>query len=85
MFFLKAKSAANSHMRVIVQLILVACLWSTGGVLIKLVDWNRWQFVFVRGLVTLLILLVMNKKKKLRLTKTALPVLFLMRELPSPL
>lgn len=71
MFFLKAKSAANSHMRVIVQLILVACLWSTGGVLIKLVDWNPLAICFVRGLVTLLILLVMNKKKKLRLTKNS--------------
>lgn len=63
---------ADCHMRVIFQLLLVACLWSTGGVLIKMVEWNSLAICFVRSLVTLLFLLLFRRGKRLRLTKNSI-------------
>jgi drug/metabolite transporter (DMT)-like permease len=57
----------NEHGKSILLLIMTALLWSTGGLLIKLVQWNPIAIAGGRSAIALLFLLIYTRKIKIRL------------------
>ena len=58
----------NEHNKAILLLIMTALLWSTGGLLIKLVQWNPIAIAGGRSAIALVFLLIYTKKIKIKLT-----------------
>jgi drug/metabolite transporter (DMT)-like permease len=57
----------NEHGTSILLLIMTALLWSTGGLLIKLVQWNPIAIAGGRSTIALVFLLIYTRKIKIRL------------------
>lgn len=57
----------NSETKAVVALAGSALLWSTGGVFIKLVDWNGFAIAGSRSLIASFVLLIYLKKPRLKL------------------
>jgi len=56
----------NSETKAVVALVGSALLWSTGGVFIKLVDWNGFAIAGSRSLIASFVLLIYLKKPRFR-------------------
>lgn len=56
----------NSETKAVIALVGSALLWSTGGVFIKLVDWNGFAIAGSRSLIASLVLLIYLKKPRLK-------------------
>jgi drug/metabolite transporter (DMT)-like permease len=56
----------NSEAKAVVALVGSALLWSTGGVFIKLVDWNGFAIAGSRSLIASFVLLIYLKKPRLK-------------------
>lgn len=76
----------NKRNKAIIMQLLAAVLWSTGGMLIKLVDLNSFAIAGIRSFITIIVILAFLKKSTLKLTKnkamgaisyTALVLLFI--------
>jgi drug/metabolite transporter (DMT)-like permease len=55
----------NERKKAILQLLAAAVLWSTGGILIKLVDWNPVAIAGSRSLIAGFLILFYLKKPKI--------------------
>lgn len=62
----------NDRSRSITFMILVAILWSIGGILIKLIQWNSLAIVGSKSLIAALTMLIYLRKPKLALSKPKL-------------
>jgi drug/metabolite transporter (DMT)-like permease len=62
----------NERKKAILQLLAAAVLWSTGGILIKLVDWNPVAIAGSRSLIAGFLILFYLKKPKITLSKPQL-------------
>lgn len=58
----------NEHGKSILLLVMTALLWSTGGLLIKLVQWNPLAIAGGRSAIALVFLLIYTRKIKIKLT-----------------
>jgi len=59
------KVLRNERYKAIVFLVLASILWSTGGILIKLVDWNPIAIAGSRSLISSIVVLLYLKKPKI--------------------
>jgi len=62
------KEQKNQRYKAIALLVITAIMWSTGGILIKLVDWNPIAISGVRSIIAALIILIALKKPKFKLS-----------------
>jgi len=63
------KVLRNERYKAIVFLVLASILWSTGGILIKLVDWNPIAIAGSRSLISSIVVLIYLKKPKITWSK----------------
>lgn len=66
---MKIPEFKNERTKSIVYLIIASILWSTGGILIKLVDWNPVAIAGSRSLIASIVVLAYIKKPKLTMSK----------------
>ena len=59
----------SARKKAILQLIIASILWSTGGILIKLIDWNPVAIAGSRSLISGLVILFYLKRPKITLSK----------------
>ncbi len=59
----------NNHIRAVIFLVLASILWSTGGILIKLVDWNPVAIAGTRSGISALVMMLYMRKTKVTMTK----------------
>lgn len=59
----------KNHLRAIMFLVLASILWSSGGILIKLVDWNPVAIAGSRSGISAIVMMLYMKKVKVKLTK----------------
>ena len=62
-------AAENQRYKGIIAVIIASLLWSTGGIFIKMIDWNPVAISGSRSLVAALVLLAYNKKPKITKSK----------------
>lgn len=62
------KEQKNQRYKAIILLAITAILWSTGGILIKMVDWNPIAISGVRSIIAALIILIALKKPRFKLS-----------------
>lgn len=62
----------NDRLKAIIQLVIASVLWSTGGLLIKLVDWNPVAIAGSRSLIAGLLILFYLKKPVITLSRPQL-------------
>lgn len=60
----------NNHIKALVYLVLASVLWSTGGILIKLVDWNPVAIAGTRSGISAITMMFYMRKTKVHMTKT---------------
>lgn len=66
---MKADKFSNERVKAIIALIIASVLWSTGGILIKLVDWNPVAIAGSRSFIASLTVLLYLRKPKLTMSK----------------
>ncbi len=62
-------AAENQRYKGIIAVIIASLLWSTGGIFIKMIDWNPVAISGSRSLIAALVLLAYNKKPKITKSK----------------
>ena len=66
---MKAVEFKNERIKSIVYLVIASILWSSGGILIKLVDWNPVAIAGSRSFIASLVVLAYLRKPKLTMSK----------------
>lgn len=62
-------NSKNERLKAIIFLVIASVLWSTGGILIKLVDWNPIAIAGARSFIAFLTVLMYLKKPKFTMSK----------------
>jgi drug/metabolite transporter (DMT)-like permease len=63
-------SASHERRQAVILLIAAAVLWSTGGVLIKLVEWNPFAIAGVRSLIAAAVMIVVVRRPRITWSAT---------------
>ena len=69
------QTAERQRRTSILQMVICAAMWSTGGILIKLIPWNAFAIAGMRSLIAALVVLAFMKWKKIALRITRQSVL----------
>ena len=62
----------NNHLKAVLYLVFASILWSSGGVLIKLVDWNPVAIAGTRSGIAAVLMMFYLKRVKIKITKVKL-------------